>query len=262
MMMGMSLKLGAAALALAVISPGGAAWAEAPGDAAAPAAAVDPAAIKALQAMGAYLRTLKSFELHGATTLRQKAEGADLTVTLGFQTLYRVQRPDHFVLTLTSDKQVRQCYYDGKTITVNVPADQHYATMAAPATISATLKAIRGDDDIRMPLPDILQWSDDGFPIDKIQSASRVGTERIGTIDTDHYDFSGPLFDWKIWIARGPRPLPIRMVVTSRDDPTTPGYSAELSWNTAPAFDAKTFVFTPAPGASAVDMSALSQSGQ
>lgn len=257
----MRLKVGMAAVALAGISSHAA---RAQGPTPAPAATsaavttVDPVAVQALAAMGAYLKTLKAFELRSNATIETSMDDTDLKVTLGLENLYRVERPNRFFISVKSDRQQREFFYDGKNFTVNVPRQNFYAVAAAPPTITGVVEDVYENFGITLPLSDIFAWADAGAPTKGIKSAVRVGYAKVGGVDTDQFAFRGDSLDFQIWIARGARPLPQKIVITARDDTARPSYSAELSWNTNARFTASTFVFKPDAKASAIQMARLS----
>ncbi len=105
-------ELVATALLMAALPVGANAQGAAP--AAAVADKIDPVAIQALKGMGAYLKTLQSFEISSKATLVSTVEDSDIQISLGMENVYRVQRPDKFFITLQSDRQVRDYYYDGR----------------------------------------------------------------------------------------------------------------------------------------------------
>ncbi|MFZ2508309.1 MAG: DUF2092 domain-containing protein, partial [Steroidobacteraceae bacterium] len=52
--------------------------------------------------------------------------------------------------------------------------------------------------------------------------------------------------DFQVWIAEGERPLPLRIVLTYKNDPGQPQFRALfLDWNKTPEPAADAFVFTP-----------------
>lgn len=257
-----SLGFGIAAIALAAAAPGSAPAQVAPVAAAGAAQTIDPVAIQALRNMGVYLKTLQSFEIRSKATIETNVEDSDIKITVGLENVYRVQRPNRFQITMTSDRLAREFYYDGKNFTVHVPRQQFYSTVAAPATISQVVEDIYDQFGITMPLSDLFFWADDGAPTDGIQSAMRVGFAKIGGVDTDQFVFRGELLDFQVWISRGPRPLPMKIVITTRTDPTRPSYSAELSWNTTAKFTPATFAFKPDAKTSAIPMARLPAPGE
>ncbi|WP_395335465.1 DUF2092 domain-containing protein [Novosphingobium sp. BL-8H] len=228
------------------------------GQASEPTAAgtLDPVALQALTGMGNYLKTLKTFELHSTATMEAALQDTDLVVHLGYEGTYRVQRPNAFYIQLKSDRAIREYFYDGKTMTVNVPRQNFYATAPAPATIRQTVDKIYADYGISLPLADLFYWSESPMT-DGITSAVRVGFARVNGQDTDQFIYRGPDLDWQVWIARGSAPLPLKIVITDRSDKLRPSYSAELTWNTSAKFSAKDFTFTPDPKSTAIKMASL-----
>jgi hypothetical protein len=245
---------GAAALSLIVVAAGTAfsctrapqQKAEAPArdskSAAAPAR--DPQAMTALQRMGDYLRTLRSFELRTKTTIEEPISNGQKLEFAG-TALYRIRRPDAFFIETTSDRAIRQYFYDGRAFTVYAPRQDFYATIAAPPTIRETVDKIYREAGIALPLADLFYWSEANAPTDRIASATRVGYARVDGVDTDQYAFRGEETDWQIWIERGARPLPRRIVIVSKNDPAQPEYAATLSWNLSPRLAANSFGFRP-----------------
>ena len=78
------------------------------------------------------------------------------------------------------------------------------------------------------------------------QAAEYIGPAMVGGVQTDQFAFRQEEIDWQIWIQQGDRPLPLKIVIIDKTDPTRPEFSARLSWNTSPRFDASTFAFSPA----------------
>lgn len=235
-----------------------------PAPAAAPAApsaktaadTIDPIAIQALVGMGNYLKTLKSFEFHTKATAEAAFQDTDFLVHLGYEATYKVMRPTAFYVKLQSDRAIREYFYDGKTLTVNVPRQNYYAKVTAPPTIRQTVDKIYLDYGIDLPLADVFYWSENPVT-DGITSAVRVGFARVNGKETDQFAYRGDTLDWQIWIARGKTPLPLRIVITDRTNPVRPSYSADLDWNTAPRLTAKDFAFVPPANSSPIQVAAL-----
>lgn len=223
---------------------------EAPVAAAEPAAppVVDQAAIDALTRMSTFLRGLKTFEVAASTEIDEVMDDGQKLQFAG-KTTYKVQRPDRMFVQLVGDRKVRQVYYDGKTVTVASPRMGFYAVVDAPPTIAEMLDLARDKYDIEIPLADLFRWGTEQIPADVIQGARVVGYASVNGVDTDHYAFRGAEVDWQIWIARGDRPFPAKVVITSKNEDQSPQYSAELAWSVPSSLPASTFAFKPPQGA-------------
>jgi hypothetical protein len=235
------------------------AQAAAPAPAAQPSAPViDPDSIAALKRMGAYLRTLTKFEIRTDTTIDLVTAGGQ-NVQVGGNGLYKVQRPDKLRIEIKTTRKSRTFVYDGKKFSIYTPALDYYATVDAPPTIRATLDEVRDKFGISLPLDDLFRWSDPNGGSDNLDSGIVVGPATIDGVDADQYAFREGDIDWQVWIQRGDRPLPLKLVITDRSDSARPTYSARLTWNLAPTFSATDFVFQPDKDAKAIRLSSAGQ---
>ena len=107
---------------------------------------------------------------------------------------------------------------------------------------------------MEVPLSDLFVWGTPAAPLDKIESAMNAGQDFIGDDLCDHYAFRQGIVDWQIWITAGAKPLPRKIVVTSRADDARPQSVSLLSWNLKPTFTDAVFRFTPPAGAKAIEI--------
>ena len=247
-----ALAAGLASAALAQPAPSPAASAAADSD-------IDPEAMEAMKRMSAYLAAHTSFEL--------KTTGAfDLVLDdgqrlqFGDNATFKVRRPDRFVIERVGDYKDRRFTYDGKQLTVSSPRTSYYAQVDAPPTIRETLTLASQRYGIELPLTDLFRWSEPGGGrADEVKEALYVGPAVIDGTPTDHFAFREDEVDWQIWIAQGDAPVPRKIVITDRTDPSSPQYKATLSWNFRPAFDAQTFAFKAPAGALPIRLTALAK---
>lgn len=207
--------------------------------------AVDPAAMAALDRMGAYLRTLQAFEVRAHTSLDEVDAETGQKLQFEGNTVYRVRRPNAFFVEANTDRRHRQFFYDGDTFTIYSPRMGFYAQAPAPGTIAETLALAEDRYDIEMPLKDLFYWGTPQVDNSNIVSAQHIGLARIDGADTDQYAFRQGAVDWQIWIQRGERPLPRKLLITSREEEGQPQFASELSWNVNPRFSNATFAFSP-----------------
>jgi hypothetical protein len=211
---------------------------------------VEPEAVQALQKMSAYLQTLNAFEITTKTSL-------DLV------TQYKVRRPKGFVIEINTDWKKRVFLYDGARFTVYAPELGHYAQVDAPATNLQTLDAIYEKFGIALPIEDLFRWNDvSSRRQDPLSSAIVVGERMIEGVPTDQYAFRQGDFDWQVWIARGDRPLPRKLVIVDRSDLAQPAYSAILTWTVNPTFTDEDFAFRPTSGATAIRLTPIHNRSQ
>jgi hypothetical protein len=82
-----------------------------------------------------------------------------------------------------------------------------------------------------------------------VKSGFFVRDEHVGGQVCNHYAFRNEHVDWQIWIAKDGPALPCKLVITSRDDPAMPQYSAVLHWSFPGSIADSVFAFAPPPSA-------------
>jgi hypothetical protein len=219
----------------------------------APASAVDAASIQALKDMGAFLLTLKRFRVSTEVTgERVLADGQKLqhTATAAMD----VERPNKIRVLMHSARSERELIYDGKTVTLYTPAQKYYSTVEFTDTIGKLIDRLEERYRVEIPLEDLFLWGTPDAPVDKIESAMNAGQDFVGDDLCDHYAFRQGKLDWQIWITTGSRPLPRKVVITSRIDEARPQSVHLIDWNLKPTFKDMVFKFTPPKGASKIEI--------
>jgi len=253
-----TVTLGVLALTLAATAPAALAQATpAVAPAAAPAAPaanlVDPASIQALKDMGAYLVSLKRFEVSTELTgERVLADGQKLqhAATADMD----VDRPNKIRVVMKSARSQRELFYDGKTVTMYTPAQKYYSTVEFNEPIGKLIDRLEERYKIQLPLQDLFAWGTPAAPLDKIESGMNAGQDFIDDDLCDHYAFRQGKIDWQIWIMTGGKPLPRKLVITNRGDEARPQSVSLIDWNLKPAFKDSIFKFTPPKGAKKIEI--------
>lgn len=214
---------------------------------------IDPAAVEALQVMGATLQSLKRFQVMTELTgERVLADGQKLQHSARAE--MDVARPDRLRVRMFSARAERELFFDGKTVTLYTPAQQHYSTVELTDTLSGLVEKLQQKFGVDVPLSDLFVWGTAGAPIDKIESAMNAGQDYVGTVLCDHYAFRQGTIDWQIWISTGAKPLPRKLVITNRADEARPQSVHLIEWNVSPTFKDAIFTFKPPKGATAVQI--------
>jgi hypothetical protein len=220
--------------------------------------AVDPKAIAALESMGAYLRTLKSFQVR-ATTTTEEILPENMKVQFDGIATVTVRRPDRMRVTVESDRKHREWYYNGKTVTLYAPRVKYYAIVPAPPTVRETVEILAQKYGMDLPLADLFVWGTEKAQPAQIKRAIHLGPATVGGISTEQYAFRQEDVDWQIWIKTGPEPLPLKLVITTTSEPTNPVHIAILQWNTSPKTSDAMFTFVPPAGALKIAVQAVDE---
>jgi hypothetical protein len=217
---------------------------------------VEPEAIAALNKMGAYLRTLKVFQVRAETT---KEDVLDDGQKIQFASVADVlaQAPSQLRVQVKSDREEHVSLYDGKTFTLYAPRVNFYASVPAPPTIVELINRLEEKYGMEIPLTDLFRWGGPHSNVDQIKAATDIGPGEVGGTSCEHYAFRQPGLDWQVWIQLGDYPLPRKVVLTTMTDEARPQFSAIYTWNLAPSFNEGTFRFVPPPEASKIVLKEL-----
>jgi hypothetical protein len=197
--------------------------------------------------MSAYLHSLKSFQIESYSS-------RDEVTALGF----KLQNNEHSTLTVsqpnklhsmvTGDIRNRTYIYDGSQLTIYSPEDQVYTRVSGvPGTLPKLVGGLLNAG-IEMPLIDVLYQAGAGTLTEDVRGGILVGESMIDGVACDHLAFRQATIDWQLWVEKGARPLPRKLVITTRYEVGDPQYQANLCWDLQPKIDSATFVFTPPKG--------------
>jgi hypothetical protein len=241
--LGMALMLSSASMAQQVAKPA---------TAAAKAPAIDPAAVAAINRMGDYLKTLKTFSIHADTTTDEVLLSGP-KVQFGGTIDLSFRDPDGvYIVSRRDDRDESRYFYNGKQLTVWVPATKVYAAIVTPATLGPTVEFVREKYDVSFPLGDALLMAARGDLLKEVKAGVVIGTGRVAGVDCDHLGFHQDGVDWQIWIEKGERPLPRKMLVTTLSEVSQPQHSEVLTWDLSPKIDPAMFTFVPPEGANRI----------
>ena len=249
--MRMRLQLAAIAAVSLIVTPFAAAAQARPDTKTAatkPVGVLDPASTAALDRMGAYLRTLKTFEVRSDNTMEEVLGNGQKLQFLN-RVRYVVDGPNSLYSEIRSDRDDIRLFYNGTVLTLENRATGFYADAPVTGTIDELLIKADKQLGIEFPLQDLFRWGSKTRNSVSPNEGFKVGPARIGENATDHYAFRLDDVDFQIWIDQGDKPLPRKLVITMLTDPAQPQYVAYFTWNTAPTVDAKRFMFVPGKNA-------------
>jgi hypothetical protein len=181
----------------------------------------------------------------------QKVEfGETRRITLARPNQLRVEE-------IASDGRLDLALFDGKNITVFDGDSNVYASTPQPGTVDDALVFFVRDLRMRMPLARLLssrlpsEWPKRVTTVDYVESFDVDG------VKTHHIAGRTDAVDFQYWITDGPRPLPLRVVLTYVNEPGQPQFWANFSeWNTSPQLAKSTFTFMPPTGARQIGFAA------
>lgn len=205
---------------------------------------VEPEAVDALQRMSAYLSSFNTIHIVSESSLDAVTNDGQ-RIQMDAVTSYKVRKPNGFVIDYAGAMKPRRFYYDGKNFTVYSPKLGFYAQVPAPPTNREVLDALYKKYGIALPLEDLFRWGDNEDRVAALKSAYEVGPAIVDGTETNHYAFREENIDWELWLEKGDRPIPRKVVIVDRTDPARPTFTARLKWTVNPAFTDADFAFVP-----------------
>ena len=149
-------------------------------------------------------------------------------------------------------------FFDGKTASVYGKGIDAYAQFDGPGTVDQLIEALRAGHGVALPAADLLLSNAYEVLVADVQEAKHIGRGVIDNRECEHLAFRNADTDWQLWVEVGERPIPRKLVITSKTVNSAPQYTLRVkTWNTdvKPAPDA--FVFTPPANAQRLSSDAL-----
>jgi hypothetical protein len=163
-----------------------------------------------------------------------------------------VKRPDGLRLEISSPLSARGFWYDGKTLTILDRRHNWYSTTDMPSTLDKTADAAH-DQGIDLPLVDLALSNPYKNAMEKVETARYFGVSPVLGIDCHHLAFTQDNVDWQVWIQDGPQPLIRKFVITYKNEPGEPEFTAIISdWNLTDRIADSDFIFERPPGATQI----------
>ena len=150
--------------------------------------------------------------------------------------------------------------FDGKTVSILGKNLNGYAQLEAPGSVDQLLEALRAGHGVALPGADLLQSKSFDTLVAGVLEAKHIGRGVIDGVECEHLAFRNFDTDWQLWVEVGDRPMPRKMVITSKTVNNAPQYTLRVkSWKTdvVPAADA--FTFTPPANATQLSPDALAE---
>ena len=149
-------------------------------------------------------------------------------------------------------------FFDGKTVSVYGKHINGYAQFEAPGSIDALIDVLRQGHGVALPGADLLLSNSYDVLVADVQEAKYIGRGVIDGVECEHLAFRNFDTDWQIWVEVGERPIPRKLVITSKTINSAPQYTLrvkEFKTGITPENDA--FTFAPPAGAQKLSPDAL-----
>jgi hypothetical protein len=214
---------------------------------------IDPKAEEYLKGMCTYMAGLHTFSFQ-VEEMFDETQDDGQKLQLGNQRHMSVSRPDKMFGESEGDTKNSQFFYDGKTATVYDRAQKTYAVEKVPATIDGMLDDLHERFATNQTLSDFLFADSYKVFTENVESGAYIGEHYVGKVKCHHLAFRQKNLDWQIWIEEGEKPLPRKFVITFKQEPDQPQFTALFHrWDENPTLSDEMFQFQPPNGLRKVD---------
>jgi hypothetical protein len=216
----------------------------------------DPVVLQRLDEMGAFLREQKNFYVRADVTTDEILESGQKVQLMAKVDLW-ASRPNRLRAKMVSDRKEREIFYDGKSFTLWGPkaGAGYYATAEAPSTLSELMSVLSEKYYIEAPFVDLFYWGTPLGGLAAVERAQNIGPATIGKVQCDHFALHQSDVDWQIWIERGAKPLPRKLVITTLTEPEQPQHEVTYEWTLDKKMPEAFFTFNPPKGAHKIKFS-------
>lgn len=144
--------------------------------------------------------------------------------------------------------------FDGETASIYGRNVNGYAQLAAPGTVDQLIHALRAGHGVSLPGADFLLSNSYEVLVADIMEAKYMGQGVIDGTECEHLAFRNFDTDWQLWVEVGERPVPRKLVITSKTVNCAPQYTFRVkSWKTDLELAPDAFTFVPPTDAEVLD---------
>jgi len=200
-----------------------------------------------LEQMGAEIAGLDSFIVYGDAYADARLDAGQIIEHASQVTLRLRREPGSIRITNRNSEGTREIFFDDGSLSVYSSSDTFYAQTEIPKGVESMLDFAVNDVGIETPLLDFVSAN---IADDFLQNADEVrylGTSLIRDEIFHHIGIRTADVDIQIWVASKGRPLPGKLVISSKWEGGSPRFVGFFKWDTAPKFQRDVFRFDP-PG--------------
>jgi hypothetical protein len=169
-----------------------------------------------------------------------------------------LSRPDKLRVHRVGGYADVEMVFDGANVTMLDRVGNRYATFDAPTTVDQLIDELQERPGVALPGADLMLTSSYDVLAPDVLEAKHVGLGVIDGVECEHLAFRNFDTDWQLWVRTGDRPIPCKMVITSKTLAGAPQYTIRIkSFESGVDLGADVFAFVPPEGAQQVDAEAL-----
>ncbi|MHC5004610.1 MAG: DUF2092 domain-containing protein [Planctomycetota bacterium] len=219
--------------------------------------AIEATADRILRAMSEYLAAAREYTFHAEVTYDAVVDETQM-IQYGGSAEVAVRRPGQLRAEYRGDERRSSVVIDGRTATIHDLERNLYSVTEVPAQLDAAVDHVFDTYGFSVPIADFVYADPYAALIGFVDSGFYVGLHAVDGTPCHHLAFSQDSIDWQIWIEHAPRPVPRKLVITYKDEPGAPQYTARMSrWDLQARLSSHYFDFDPPTGADEIEFMPL-----
>ena len=169
-----------------------------------------------------------------------------------------LSRPDRMYAHRVGGYSEVELFFDGKKVSIYGKDTNGYAQFEGPTTVDTLFDALSLGHGVALPGADLLRSQSYELLVADVIEAKYLGRGIIDGRKCEHLAFRNFDTDWQLWIETGERPVPRKLVITSKTINSAPQYTVRIKeWKTGGVPAAGVFSFSPPAGAQQLSPDAL-----
>ncbi len=198
-----------------------------------------------LEHMSAEIAGLDSFIVHGDAYADARL-GAGQIIEHSSQVTLRLRRePGSIRITNRSAENTEEIFFDEGSLSVYNTNDNFYAQTDIPKDLDSMLDFAVNEAGIEAPLLDFVSANVADDLLQNAEDVRYLDTSLIRDEIFHHLGIRTADVDIQIWVASEGRPIPGKLVISSKWEGGSPRFVAFFKWDTDPDFERDLFKFNP-----------------
>jgi hypothetical protein len=172
---------------------------------------------------------------------------------------FLMRRPDRLrIESIDGGGEIKQLFFDGKSILVDMPNEDAYVRIEKPGTSYAAMDYLVEDLGVPAALEAFTSKNFAAGVEDRIVSGFYVQRVMLDDQICEQLAWRTGAVDVQLWVREGEQPVPCRLVITYKKAQGNPQFAADFHhWDFDPDVDDELFVFTPPESAERLQVQAL-----
>lgn len=202
-------------------------------------------ATELIKNMNAEIAGLDRFIVRGDAYTDARLAAGQLIEHASKVTLRLRRQPGSIRITKRTTEDTRDVYFDGGLLSVYSSSENFYAQTKISEDVESMLDYAVNEIGIEVPLLDFVSANFADVNLEEADEVRYLGTSLIRDEIFHHIGIRSPEVDVQLWVASEGRPLPGKLVISSKWEGGSPRFVGFFKWDTEPVFARDLFTFTP-----------------